>query len=95
MQGCQSEYVRQPLADSSLFPVPPDFPEELMLLLGDILPTGYSAAYHGRRLLDEDDDKDMAEPLDGVAVVIGCGPVSSLSTWCEVWPAPCIGVGCP
>jgi len=47
-----------------------------MLLLGDILPTGYSAAYHGRRLLDEDDDKDMAEQLDGVAVVIGCGPVS-------------------
>jgi threonine dehydrogenase-like Zn-dependent dehydrogenase len=55
-----------------------------MLLLCDILPTGYSCAYHGRRLLDEDDDREMTEPMDGVAVVIGCGPVSpallSLST---------------
>lgn len=57
-----------------MFPVPADFPQDLMLLLCDILPTGYSCAYTGRRLLDED-DKD-AGIKDGVAVVIGCGPVS-------------------
>jgi len=57
-----------------MFPVPKDFPQDLMLLLCDILPTGYSCAYNGRRLLDED-DKD-AGIKDGVAVVIGCGPVS-------------------
>jgi hypothetical protein len=27
-------------------------------------------------MLDEDDDRDMNEPMDAVAVVIGCGPVS-------------------
>lgn len=75
LQGCQAEYVRQPLADSSLFPVPANMSEESMLLLGDILPTGYSCAYHGRRLLDEDDDRDITAPIDAVAVVIGCGPV--------------------
>jgi threonine dehydrogenase-like Zn-dependent dehydrogenase len=75
LQGCQAEYVRQPLADSSLFLVPAGMREEAMLLLGDILPTGYSCAYHGRRLLDEDDDRDINAPLDAVAVVIGCGPV--------------------
>lgn len=75
LNGCQAEYVRQPLADSSLFPVPDGMSEEAMLLLGDILPTAYSCAYHGRRLLDEDDDRDMTSPIDAIAVVIGCGPV--------------------
>ncbi|EJT52254.1 hypothetical protein A1Q1_05464 [Trichosporon asahii var. asahii CBS 2479] len=75
LNGCQAEYVRQPLADSSLFPVPEGMSEEAMLLLGDILPTAYSCAYHGRRLLDEDDDREMNTPIDAVAVVLGCGPV--------------------
>ncbi|KAI9632895.1 chaperonin 10-like protein [Dioszegia hungarica] len=75
LNGAQAEYVRQPLADAALFTIPPGVPEHLMLLLCDILPTGYSCAYHGRRLLDEDDDREMTSPMDGVAVVIGCGPV--------------------
>jgi threonine dehydrogenase-like Zn-dependent dehydrogenase len=82
LNGAQAEYVRQPLADAALFTIPPGVPEHLMLLLCDILPTGYSCAYHGRRLLDEDDDREMTSPMDGVAVVIGCGPVSpSLPLW--------------
>lgn len=52
-------------------------PEHLMLLMCDILPTGYSSAFHARRLLDEDDDREFkGEVKEGVAVVIGCGPVS-------------------
>ncbi|WVR04915.1 hypothetical protein IAU60_001927 [Kwoniella sp. DSM 27419] len=68
------EYVRKPLADGSLFHVPKDVPEDIMLLLGDILPTGYSAAHNARRLLDEDDEREDMSVKDGVAVVIGCGP---------------------
>jgi threonine dehydrogenase-like Zn-dependent dehydrogenase len=62
-----------------LFLIPADVPEELMLLLGDILPTGYSAAHNARRLLDEDDERDTKLTVkDGVAVVMGCGPVSAV-----------------
>jgi hypothetical protein len=63
-------------------------PEELMLLMADILPTGYSVAWHARRLADEDrvplgadgrlsgaQEKDKG----GVCVVVGCGPVSRRS----------------
>ncbi|EIW70986.1 hypothetical protein TREMEDRAFT_28125 [Tremella mesenterica DSM 1558] len=75
LDGCQAEYFRQPLADSTLFPVPPDVKEEHMLLLSDVLSTGYACAYYGKRLLDEDREGEHIGVKDGVAVVIGCGPV--------------------
>jgi threonine dehydrogenase-like Zn-dependent dehydrogenase len=88
IEGAQAEYLRVPLADATLLPTPADMPEELMLLMADILPTGYSVAWHARRLADED-----REPLGadgglsgaqekhkgGVCVVVGCGPVSRRS----------------
>lgn len=54
--GCQAEYFVQPLADGCLFKVPDElrqhgFPLEVLLLLADVLPTGYSAAFNARRLL--------------------------------------------
>lgn len=66
-----------------LFPFPTDLPEDVALLMTDILPTGYSCAMNARRLLDDDMDApwslaSIAEgtvPLKGIAVVIGCGPV--------------------
>lgn len=76
LEGCQAEYVRQPLADGSLFAVPSDVPSESMLLLADILSTGFSCAHNARRLLDEDDERDDWMQHEGVAVVYGCGPVS-------------------
>ncbi|OCF31448.1 hypothetical protein I316_06850 [Kwoniella heveanensis BCC8398] len=75
LPGCQAEFVRTPLADASLFLIPQDVKPETMLLMGDILPTGYSCAYNARRLLDEDDERVDLTVKDGVAVVIGCGPV--------------------
>ncbi|ORX34455.1 chaperonin 10-like protein [Kockovaella imperatae] len=66
--GAQAEYFRLPLADSTLFPVPDDIPAELMLLMADILPTGFSVAMNARMLSGKIETK-------GVAVVIGCGPV--------------------
>ncbi|MDH5398224.1 MAG: alcohol dehydrogenase family protein, partial [Cyclobacteriaceae bacterium] len=67
LHGAQSEYVRVPLADSTLYKIPGDITDEEALLLCDILPTGYFCA-------------DMARPKIGeVMAVVGCGPVGLLA----------------
>ena len=67
LHGGQAEYVRVPLAASTLLKIPaPILPEEA-LLMGDVLSTGYFCA-------------DMAEiKPDGTYVVIGCGPVGLMA----------------
>jgi threonine dehydrogenase-like Zn-dependent dehydrogenase len=63
LEGAQAEYVRVPLADSTLVKLPPDVDVETALFLGDILATGFYCA-------------DMAEARpEGVYAVVGCGPV--------------------
>jgi threonine dehydrogenase-like Zn-dependent dehydrogenase len=63
LEGAQAEYVRVPLADSTLFKLPPDVDAEAALFLGDILATGFFCA-------------DLAEAgPEGVSAVVGCGPV--------------------
>jgi threonine dehydrogenase-like Zn-dependent dehydrogenase len=69
LDGAQAEYVRIPLADSTAVKVPPGIEEKTLVMMADILPTGYFAASNGFRLLTE------AEQEDAVVVVIGCGPV--------------------
>ena len=71
-----------PLADATLFPVPSDIPRELLVLMTDILPTGYSTAMNARRLADEDRIPFGTEAAGGggtdkkgICVVVGCGPV--------------------
>jgi hypothetical protein len=81
--GAQAQYLRVSFADACCYPLPAGMAPELGLLLCDILPTGYSAAYNARRLADEHRDVGVeggAVVKGGVAVVIGCGPVSRLSS---------------
>lgn len=67
LHGAQAEYVRVPLADSTLVSVPEDLDEAVALLAGDILSTATFGA-------------DLAAVADGdVVVVIGCGPVGLLA----------------
>jgi threonine dehydrogenase-like Zn-dependent dehydrogenase len=67
LQGGQAEYVRVPMADATLFPLPQDMAVEAAVLLADVLPTGWHCAR-------------MAEVGPGsVAVVIGCGPVGLMA----------------
>jgi len=61
--GGQSQYVRVPFADFNCFKVPEGVPDEKVLFLTDIFPTGYMAA-----------EACDIEPGDTVAVW-GCGPV--------------------
>ena len=61
--GGQAQYVRVPFADVNPLVVPKELPDEKLLFLTDILPTGYMAA----------ENCDI-KPGDVVAVW-GCGPV--------------------
>lgn len=64
IDGTQSEYVRIPLADTSLYPLPPDVDEEALVMLSDIFPTGYEAGVL----------KGQVKLGDTVAI-IGAGPI--------------------
>jgi threonine dehydrogenase-like Zn-dependent dehydrogenase len=65
--GGQAEYVRVPFADATQIKVPHGIPDEQVLFLGDILPTGWQAAV-----------QCDIEPADTVAVW-GCGPVGQMT----------------
>ena len=39
LDGAQAEYVRVPLADGTLFLRPPEIPEEVAVLMADIVPS--------------------------------------------------------
>src|SRR4051812_32794244 len=44
LDGAQAEYVRVPLADSTLVRAPQGIDEKKLVLMADIFPTGYFAA---------------------------------------------------
>ncbi|MEY2588168.1 MAG: alcohol dehydrogenase [Acidimicrobiaceae bacterium] len=64
IDGTQAEYVRVPFADTSTYPVPPGASDEDILMLADILPTGYEVGVLN----------GAVQPGDVVAVV-GAGPI--------------------
>lgn len=69
LDGAQAEYVRVPLADSTVMKAPEDIADKALVLMADIFPTGYFAAHNGFKDLTQ---KQVAE---STVVVIGCGPV--------------------
>ncbi|RPA94260.1 GroES-like protein [Choiromyces venosus 120613-1] len=69
LDGGQAEYVRVPLADGTLFQAPPEIPEETVILMADIFPTGYFAASNGLSQLTP------TQCENAIVVLIGCGPV--------------------
>ena len=64
IDGTQAEYVRVPFADNSTYPAPAGVADEELLMLADILPTGYEIGVLNGRI----------QPGDVVAVV-GSGPI--------------------
>ncbi len=65
--GGQAEYVRVPYADTGALKIPEGIPDEKVLFLSDIFPTGFMAA-----------DNCQIKPGDTVAVW-GCGPVGQFA----------------
>jgi alcohol dehydrogenase len=70
LDGGQAEYVRVPMADRCLLPLPSAFRDEQALFLGDILPTGYAAVQRS------------GAGLTDTVVVLGCGPVGLMALLC-------------
>jgi len=64
IDGTQAEFVRIPFADTSLYPIPEGADEDAMVMLSDILPTGYECGVLN----------GCVKPGDTVAI-IGAGPV--------------------
>ena len=64
IDGTQAEYVRIPFADNSLYPIPDGADEEALVMLSDILPTGFECGVLNGQV----------KPGDTVAIV-GGGPI--------------------
>jgi alcohol dehydrogenase len=64
IDGTQAEYVRIPYADTSLYPIPEGVDEEALVMLSDILPTGFEIGVLNGKV----------QPGQTVAI-IGAGPV--------------------
>jgi len=65
--GGQAEYLRVPYADVGPVKIPDGIPDEKVVFLSDIFPTGYMAA-----------EQAQIEPGDTVAIW-GCGPVAQFA----------------
>lgn len=64
IDGTQAEFVRIPYADNSLYPIPAGADEEALVMLSDILPTGFECGVLNGRV----------QPGSIVAIV-GAGPI--------------------
>ena len=64
IDGTQAEFVRIPFADNSLYPIPAGADEEALVMLSDILPTGFECGVLNGQI----------KPGDTVAI-IGGGPI--------------------
>lgn len=64
IDGTQAEYVRIPYADTSLYPIPAGADEEALVMLSDILPTGFECGVLNGKV----------QPGSTVAIV-GAGPI--------------------
>jgi alcohol dehydrogenase len=64
IDGTQAEYVRTPFADTSLYHIPADTNEEALVMLSDILPTGFECGVLNGKV----------QPGSIIAIV-GAGPI--------------------
>jgi threonine dehydrogenase-like Zn-dependent dehydrogenase len=66
--GGQAQYVRVPFADVGPLKIETDLPDDKVLFLSDIFPTGYMAA-----------ENCQIQPGQSVVAVWGCGPVGQFA----------------
>ena len=64
IDGTQAEYVRVPFADTSTYPIPAGVTDEQVLMVADILPTGYEVGVLNGKVAPGD-----------VVAVVGAGPI--------------------
>jgi alcohol dehydrogenase len=64
IDGTQAEYVRIPHADTSLYPIPEGADEEALVMLSDILPTGFECGVLNGKV-----------EVGGSVAIVGSGPI--------------------
>lgn len=64
IDGTQAEFVRIPYADNSLYPIPAGADEESMLMLSDILPTGFECGVLNGKI-----------QVGNTVAIVGAGPI--------------------
>ena len=64
IDGTQAEYVRVPFVDTSTYPVPAGVADEQVLMVADILPTGYEVGVLNGHVAPGD-----------VVAIVGAGPI--------------------
>jgi alcohol dehydrogenase len=77
IDGTQAEFVRTPHADTSLYPIPDGADEEALVMLSDILPTGFECGVLNGKVA----------PGSAVAIV-GSGPVGMAALLTAQFYAP-------
>jgi alcohol dehydrogenase len=65
IDGTQAEYVRVPHADTSLYHIPDEADEEALVMLSDILPTGFECGVLNGKIQDPGID----------VAIVGAGPI--------------------
>jgi len=79
IDGTQAEYVRVPYADTSLYPIPAGSDEEALVMLSDILPTGFECGVLNGKV----------QPGSTVAIV-GSGPIGLAALLTAQFYAPSV-----
>lgn len=69
LDGAQAQYVRVPLADTTVMKAPQNIPEQHLVLMADIFPTGYYGVTSAVAM------SPTVDVSQSTMVVIGCGPV--------------------
>jgi len=64
IDGTQAEFVRTPFADTSLYPIPEGADEEALVMLSDILPTGFECGVLNGKVSP-----------GSVVAIVGAGPI--------------------
>lgn len=64
IDGCQAEYVRTPHADTSLYHIPEGVDEDAVVMLSDILPTGFECGVLNGKVAP-----------GSTVVIVGSGPI--------------------
>lgn len=69
LDGAQAEYVRVPQADGTIIKAPATIPDQALILMADIFPTGYFGVKSALEMMPR------LRAQDATIVVVGCGPV--------------------
>jgi alcohol dehydrogenase len=64
IDGCQAEYARIPHAETSLYPIPDGADEEALVMLSDILPTGFECGVLNGKVAP-----------GSIVAIVGSGPI--------------------